>query len=293
VSTRAPGRLRTLFELVRLPNIFTAPADVAMGLAVGGAAFTPAHAPLLLASAFAYAGGMALNDAWDAPIDAHERPERPIPSGRITRATAFKVAGGCFLLCLVLAAVAGTTPLVVGALLVVAIVFCDGFAKGSALGPPAMATCRGLNAGLGLAAGSITVGSALPAAILFAYVLILTIVSRFEVMAAPVDLVRRASAAFAVVLGLSAALVAVWREPGLWFGILCVAALAVWLGRPLRAALADPAPRRIIGVIKAAVLGIILLDAAFVAGARGLAPGVLVAALFVPAYVLGRRFASA
>jgi len=46
-------------------------------------------------------------------------------------------------------------------------------------------------------------------------------------------------------------------------------------------------------VIKAAVLGIILLDAAFAGAARGLLPGLLVAALFLPAFVLGRSFASA
>src|SRR2546425_895448 len=72
--------LTSLFELVRLPNIFTAPPDVAMGLAVSGAALTSSAATLLLASACAYAGGMALNDACDATLDARERPERPIPS---------------------------------------------------------------------------------------------------------------------------------------------------------------------------------------------------------------------
>ena len=41
------------------------------------------------------------------------------------------------------------------------------------------------------------------------------------------------------------------------------------------------------------MLGIILVDAAFTSAARGLAAGAVVAALFVPAYVLGRRFASA
>ena len=46
-------------------------------------------------------------------------------------------------------------------------------------------------------------------------------------------------------------------------------------------------------MIKATVLGIILLDAAFTGAARGLMAGGLVAALFIPAYVLGRRFASA
>lgn len=292
MPTRGRGRLSTLLELVRLPNVFTAPADVAMGMSVGGAALAPADAALLLASAFAYAGGMALNDAWDAPLDRRERPERPIPSGRISRAAAFRVAGACFAACLALAALAGGRPLLTAALLVVAIVFYDGFAKGSALGPPAMATCRALNVGLGLAVGALTLVSALPAAVLFAYVLVLTLVSRFEVTAAPAALVRGAAVAFAALLALSAALVG-WRGGGGAAGILLLAALALWLGRPVRAAMADPTPRRIIGVIKAAVLGIILLDAAFAAAAAGPAAGALVAALFLPAWGLGRRFASA
>jgi len=292
VPTRAIGRLRTLFELVRLPNVFTAPADVAMGMAVAGAALTPATASLLLASAFAYAGGMALNDAWDAPVDFHERPERPIPQGRITRGGAFGIAGGCLVACLLLAAVAGRGPFAAAVLLVVAIVLYDGFAKGSAMGPPVMAACRLLNAGLGTAAGALTATAALPPALLFAYVFTLTVVSRFEVMTAPVALVRGASGVFTALLLVSAGLL-VTRGGGGVTGVVFLAALAFWLGRPLRAALADPAPRRIIDVIKAAVLGIILLDAAFVAAARGPAAGLLVAALFIPAFLLGRRFASA
>ena len=63
MPARAIGRLRTLFELVRLPNIFTAPADVVMGMSVSGGVFTGQSSTLFLASAFAYAGGMALNDA--------------------------------------------------------------------------------------------------------------------------------------------------------------------------------------------------------------------------------------
>jgi len=81
-------RARDLFELVRLPNVFTAPADVAMGLAAAGASWEPRYALLFGASMLAYAGGMALNDACDAELDAVERPKRPIPSGRVSRLTA-------------------------------------------------------------------------------------------------------------------------------------------------------------------------------------------------------------
>jgi 4-hydroxybenzoate polyprenyltransferase len=99
--------------------------------------------------------------------------------------------------------------------------------------------------------------------------------------------------AFAVLLAAAIALFVLGWGPAGAVGAVFVALLVLWIGPPLRAAIAEPAPRRIIGVIKATVLGIILLDAAFTGAARGLVAGALVAALFVPAYVLGRRFASA
>ena len=47
------GFLTSVPQLIRLPNVFTAPSDVAMGMAVSGAALTSSHAVLLLASACA------------------------------------------------------------------------------------------------------------------------------------------------------------------------------------------------------------------------------------------------
>jgi len=76
-------------------------------------------------------------------------------------------------------------------------------------------------------------------------------------------------------------------------GLAFLVLLATWLAPPLRQAISEPSPRRIIAVIKTSVLGIILLDAAFAAASRGALAGLLVAILFVPAFVLGRRFASA
>jgi 4-hydroxybenzoate polyprenyltransferase len=292
VQTRA-RRLKSLLELVRLPNIFTAPADVVMGMAVTGAPLTLPNASLLLASALAYAGGMALNDAFDARLDAVERPERPIPSGRFTRAAAFWLGAVCLAACLGLAASAGPRPFAVAVLLVAAIVIYDGAAKPTWAGPATMAACRALNAGLGASVGVLDLASVQPVGILFLYVLVVTVVSRFEVIAAPVALVRAAAAAFLALLVASGAIALAAWGPGGAVGLIFLLVLAAWLGPPLLAAIGEPAPRRIIGVIKAAVLGIILLDAAFTGAARGLLPGLLVALLFVPAFVLGRRFASA
>ena len=77
-------------QLLRLPNVFTALADVAMGYLVthGNVQPTGHFALLAAASGLLYLSGMVLNDVFDAEVDARERPERPIPSGRISRRAA-------------------------------------------------------------------------------------------------------------------------------------------------------------------------------------------------------------
>ena len=50
--------------------------------------------PLLVALSLFYVGGMYLNDAFDAGIDAVERPERPIPSGQVSAETVFAAGFG-------------------------------------------------------------------------------------------------------------------------------------------------------------------------------------------------------
>ena len=50
---------------------------------------------LVAASTLLYAGGVALNDVYDVDIDRQERPERPIPSGRISLAAARRLGWTC------------------------------------------------------------------------------------------------------------------------------------------------------------------------------------------------------
>jgi len=101
-------------------------------------------APLAL-PLFAYVGGMILNDAFDAEIDARERPTRPIPSGRVSRTSAFIVG---FALLGIAIAIACTTglPLVIGAtaLLLAAIVIYDRFHTKSVASTLLLAACRAL-----------------------------------------------------------------------------------------------------------------------------------------------------
>jgi 4-hydroxybenzoate polyprenyltransferase len=283
-------RLRDLFELVRLPNVFTAPADVAMGLAAAAAAPTARHALLFGASALAYAGGMALNDACDAALDGVERPRRPIPSGRVSRGAAFAVAAILLAGALALCALVSRRSLAFGAVLVTAIVLYDVVARRTAVGPLAMASCRALDAGLGLSVAAWRSWSLAPVVLLFGWVFAITEVSRFEVGGDSSRAVRGGAVNFALLILVAA----IWLvQRGGLAGLPLLGLLACWMAPPLRRALVEPAPRHIIAVIKASVLGIILFDAAFVGGTYGIVAAVVVAALFAPAYVLGRRFASA
>src|SRR5690606_27864070 len=84
-------------ELVRLPAVLSAPGDALVGAAASGQLRSPADLPRALglstASACLYLAGMALNDYADRELDAEERPERPIPSGRVSPAFALGLAG--------------------------------------------------------------------------------------------------------------------------------------------------------------------------------------------------------
>src|SRR5687767_13142232 len=78
---------------MRPANIVTAVADILAGITIAGF-FNGPHedlAPLvwlIFSTCGLYAGGVVMNDVFDADLDSVERPERPIPSGLISKAQA-------------------------------------------------------------------------------------------------------------------------------------------------------------------------------------------------------------
>src|SRR4051812_37355398 len=88
MANRPPNNSRLLayLQLFRLPNVFTAIADVAMGFFLTQPVQSEpwlVFALLVAASSLLYTAGMVLNDVYDMGLDAIERPARPLPSGRI------------------------------------------------------------------------------------------------------------------------------------------------------------------------------------------------------------------
>lgn len=79
--------LQAWLELVRPPNVFTVPGDPLAGFILAGGGYN-SFLPVVYtvtASSLLYMAGLIWNDYADAPEDAQSRPERPIPSGRVTR----------------------------------------------------------------------------------------------------------------------------------------------------------------------------------------------------------------
>src|SRR6186713_1838216 len=86
--------LGAYLELVRPANVATALGDVLAGFAVAGLGNPGALPWLLVSTACLYAGGVVLNDVFDRNVDAVERPERPLPSGRVAVSHASAVGAG-------------------------------------------------------------------------------------------------------------------------------------------------------------------------------------------------------
>ncbi len=151
------GLLLAYLRLFRLPNVFTALADITMGFLYVRHALDPplVFAALLGASALLYTSGMVLNDVFDYQIDAQQRPFRPLPSGRISRRWACWLGCEMLLIGVLLAALAGVIQPsevalpwrsgVVALALAGLILLYNGVCKQTWLGPWVMGSCRTAN----------------------------------------------------------------------------------------------------------------------------------------------------
>ena len=93
-------RLLPYARLLRISNVFTALAGIALGLCAA-IAFRSKHvdelfvervALLFLASACLYSAGMVWNDYFDIEEDRRDRPYRPLPSGAVSLSRACVLA---------------------------------------------------------------------------------------------------------------------------------------------------------------------------------------------------------
>lgn len=293
-----------ILDLVRAPAALTVIGDTLAGGHAGGARFTARQWLLPAASVLLYSGGMALNDYADRELDAEERPERPIPSGRVSAGEALAVVTGCFAAGLALAAAGGgRRGLGVAVPLVGAIVLYNTVAKSTRLGPVSMAACRGLDVVMGAGGAR----SALPAAATIAlHTAGVTLQSRGEVHGGSVgvagaSLAITAATAVAAVAGGSATPAqpagvrpAQPRSTGWRIGsaLATIAAAAAYLGATLPTQLRtldDPSAGNVRNATRAGIGAMIPLQATLVARTGALGPAAVLAGVDVARRGLSAR----
>ncbi|MFD5437111.1 SCO3242 family prenyltransferase [Kitasatospora sp. NPDC127067] len=173
--------LRPWLDLVRAPAALTVLGDTVAGAVAAGRPLRGRRLALPLASVALYWSGMALNDWADRAVDALERPERPVPSGRITPGAALAAAAGLGATGLALAGLAGgADALRIAVPLTAAVWAYDTVLKPTPAAPLGMAACRGLDVLLGAGSGHWR-AAGVPALALATHTLGVTALSRGEV----------------------------------------------------------------------------------------------------------------
>ncbi len=295
-SSKAMAFLR----LCRPANLPTAAADSIAGMALAGifvdvsgfrAGFDNFDNPffLVLTSVFLYAGGVVLNDFFDAEIDKLERPERPIPQGLVHK-TEVAVFGGLLLvLGIGTAFLVNTISGSVALLLAFFIVLYDAFSKkDNLLGPLNMGLCRGLNLLLGVTIFGHFINweyTLVP----MVFVAAITTISRGEVHGRNKKNIFLAAFLYAAVIFGVVYLHSNKNITELSY-LIFLAAFALMVFLPLIRAYRVNSPENIKRAVIAGVLSLILLDATIVVGHSNWQMGLLLVLLLPLSIFLSKIF---
>lgn len=264
-------KLSTALKLGRVSNLPTVWTNTLAGAVLAGAGeFGLKLFVMIVSFTLFYVGGMFLNDAFDADIDAKERPERPIPTGVVTArevfSAGFAMMGIGVLLLLgvgyghAFAPGTGIWPALAGLGLAGAITLYNANHKNNPFSPFVMGVCRVLI----YIGAALCITSALPASIAVATILVLcyliglTYIAKQENLGKVENLWPLLFLAVPVIYGLYQSV----GNPGIVLYCLLFAAwvgFALWL---LRRRAAGDIPRAVVSLIA----GISLLDAILIAG---------------------------
>lgn len=284
--------IKTILELIRLPGMFTAHADILAGFLLAGAGLKELDVffLLILATSCFLSAGMTLNDCFDYEIDQIENSGRPIPSNRISKQVAFCIGGGFLLAGIVFASMAGPDSFLVGICLVLCILLYDGFLKKYAmLGPLAMAACRYFNLLLGMSVAPFRGWTIIPL-ISGLYIFGVTVLSRKEAVGGKglpnIGLC-------ALMPGLSALLYYILYLEKILpnsLGAMLIFCFAVFLSGLTLKLLKKNAPRDFQNTMKILLLAIITLDMILAAGSVPFIYAVTILLLYIPAVYSVRFF---
>ncbi len=296
-------RFKAYLELVRPANIITAHADILVGVAASGVIGIsdemamnsaipefryPSLLVLLLSTTGLYGGGVVLNDVFDAHLDRKERPERAIPSGRVTRREGVILGGSLLVMGVVAAFQISTLSGMLAGAISGAVILYDTFSKHHLVwGPLNMGICRGANLLLGISILPSRVSELWFLALLpIVYIAAITVMSRGEVHGGDRQKGFLAVAMVCLVIAGTLSL-GVLERYRLMIALPFVFLFAARVLPPFIRAAREPQPELIRMAVMTGVLSLILLDAMVAAGFSGWAYGLIVLLL----YPLSRQIA--
>jgi UbiA prenyltransferase family len=274
--------IKSYLQLCRPANIITAIADILAGVAIASFAtaitgINPIGIVLLCISTIGlYGGGIVYNDIFDLELDKIERPERAIPSGKISLQNAYIFGTMLLLVGIISAFLNNNLSGIIALLVAISALVYDKYGKHySFLGPINMGLCRGGNLILGMSIVTSTVSEWWWLGILpVCYIAAITMISRGEVHGGNKNTLYFAGFLY-VIVSISQLSIAS-KLDNLLITLAFVALHIYLIFRPLLKAISNPIGPNIGKAVKAGVLALIVMDAAWVS-----VSGNFVLALFV------------
>lgn len=278
--------LKPYLQLTRPANLVTAVADILAGMAIAQftfSSFSPVY--LVLSTLGLYGGGVVMNDVFDAQLDSIERPERPIPSGKVPLKSAVLLGISLLFFGIFMAAMYSVTSGMIAIVVAMLTILYNRIAKHHVFfGPLTMGLCRGGNLILGM--------SVLPESIQkwgfiallpIAYIGAITLISQDEVHGGKKRTLYIAAALYLMVL--TAQLTVAQQQGNILFALPFVLLHASLIGRPLWNAIQNPVGPMIGKAVKSGVISLIVMNASWCV-AFGLWPLALAVLALLPLSIL-------
>jgi 4-hydroxybenzoate polyprenyltransferase len=282
-------------RLMRPANVVTSVTDVLAGIAIAGFYFSAEnYLPVLLlciATIGLYSGGIIFNDVFDAELDKIERPERPIPSGLISKNAASIFGGIFFFVGIFAAGLYSPTSRYIAAAIMIACLTYDKWMKHHPIfGPLNMGLCRGLNLMLGVS----IIGSSLSqwwflAIVPIVYIASITMISRGEVHGGSKKMLYFGGLLYLIVI--LAVLFFAWTRNNITYASIFVLPFALMIFLPLYKAIQNPIGPNIGKAVKSGVIALILMNAAWASAFGALNAAIFIVILLPVSLLLSKAFA--
>ncbi len=262
--------MKYYLQLMRPANLVTAIADIMAGLSIAKFVFSTDSLSLQtifllsLSTVGLYGGGVVFNDVFDVELDAIERPERAIPSGKVSKQSATLLGSILLVLGISCAFLVSFESMIIAIVVAILALVYDKIGKHHTfLGPINMGLCRGGNLLLGM---SVIVSSLQDwwwiGIVPVLYIAAITMISRGEVHGGSKSILYFAGILYVIV---SISQIALSYHFGNVLIALPFVILHIYLiFKPLLVAIRNPIGPNIGKAVKAGVLALIVMDAAWV-----------------------------